>query len=151
MRIYLVQHAIAVPKDENTPDPGLSEKGRQDLNRIGEVARGYGVFVRRMRHSPLQRATETAILFSEWLQPPEGIRAESGLLPKDPVSGWVDAIQDHDMIIGHLPFLSRLLSRFLTGKEDTDLFRFQNAGIVCLEKQEAADWQISWTLMPQIG
>lgn len=32
------------------------------------------------------------------------------------------------------------------------LFKFQNGGIVCLEKDPSRDgWIIKWTLMPHIG
>ncbi len=59
MSIYLVQHGLSLPKDID-PEKGLSEKGAADVNRIAEVAQGYGVQVSRIVHSGKKRARETA-------------------------------------------------------------------------------------------
>ena len=47
----------------------------------------------------------------------------------------------------------RRLSRQITRLYDEALlFKFQNSGIVCLDKDpETGSWVIVWTLMPNIG
>jgi phosphohistidine phosphatase SixA len=53
--------------------------------------------------------------------------------------------------VGHLPFLQRLASYLITGATDILIFKFQNAGIVCLDKDNGtSNWHIKWTLMPNI-
>jgi len=56
------------------------------------------------------------------------------------------------MLVGHLPFMERLASFLITGSADKPVIRFQNSGIVCLEKEtDAGHWTIRWTLFPRTG
>ena len=56
------------------------------------------------------------------------------------------------MLVGHLPFMERLASFLIMGSIDKPVFKFQNSGIVCLDKDpEAQAWIIQWALMPKIG
>jgi len=52
------------------------------------------------------------------------------------------------MIVGHLPFLGKLTSYLVTGDEDGSVVQFPTAGIVCLDMNDKAKWEIKWTLMP---
>lgn len=38
------------------------------------------------------------------------------------------------MLVGHLPFLQKLLAFMLTGSSDHQIMKFQYSGIICLEK-----------------
>ena len=53
------------------------------------------------------------------------------------------------MLVGHLPFLSRLASQLVIGDPDKHLLRFRNVGIVCLSRDEDK-WLISWNFVPQL-
>jgi phosphohistidine phosphatase len=56
------------------------------------------------------------------------------------------------MLVGHLPFMERITSYLITGSIDQPLIKFQNSGIVCLDKDpETQAWVIKWALMPNIG
>jgi phosphohistidine phosphatase len=56
------------------------------------------------------------------------------------------------MLVGHLPFMERMTAFLITGSIDKPVFKFQNSGIVCLDKDpEAKAWVIRWALMPKIG
>lgn len=153
MALYLVQHGTSLPK-ESDPDPGLSEAGRADAVRIADVAKGYGVRVACIVHSEKRRARETAEIFAERLSPPEGLHEKRGLKPMDDVTaaaGMVDA-KPGLMIVGHLPFLSRLASWLVAGDAEITVFRFQNGGVVCLDRLAESDrWAIHWSLSPRIG
>lgn len=54
------------------------------------------------------------------------------------------------MLVGHLPFMERLVSRLTTGTPGHMVFKFQHGGIVCLD-QEVGEWYIKWALMPKIS
>ncbi|MCP4721915.1 MAG: hypothetical protein GY860_20840 [Desulfobacteraceae bacterium] len=56
------------------------------------------------------------------------------------------------MVVGHMPFMERLVSYLTTGDETMQVYQFQNSGIVCLDalNNEAGDWFIKWTLNPNI-
>ncbi len=56
------------------------------------------------------------------------------------------------MVVGHLPFMERLNCFLTIGSIEKRLFKFQNGGIVCMEKDtETGSWHIKWSLMPNIG
>lgn len=151
MAVYLVQHGLSRPKTED-PEQGLSEQGKNDTRRIADVAKGYGVPVRLIRHSPKPRAIQTAEILNEILEPPKGAGLLSGINPMDPVEPVAASLDPGSgiMLVGHLPFLERLTSILVTGSPDVQVFRFQNSGIVCLDRQDG-NWTIRWTLMPNIG
>ena len=146
MRFYLVQHGLAC----DGPDPGLSDVGLEDVEKIAEVARMYGVPVSKIVHSGKRRAAETAIRLGEVLQPEGGVEAVVGLSPQDETLDVELRFASETLIVGHLPFLDRMLSRMVSGDADAHVFAFQNAGIVCVEKGEDG-WAVVWTLMPNIG
>ena len=153
MTLYLVQHGQSQPKDVD-PDQGLSDSGIAETNRIADVARGYNVSVSLVKHSGKTRARQTAEIFASALNPAEGITEVSGLKPLDDVSlfaATIDADTD-TMLVGHLPFMERMAAYLVTGSADKPIFKFQNSGIVCLEKDpDSESWIIVWTLMPKIG
>jgi phosphohistidine phosphatase len=60
--------------------------------------------------------------------------------------------EENVMLVGHLPFMERIASYLITGSIDQAVIKFQNSGIVCLDKDpETQSWVIKWTLMPNIG
>ena len=152
MALYLVQHGKSLPK-ETDPEQGLSERGRTDVARIADVAGQYGVRPAGIYHSGKKRARQTAEMFAGALKPPRGCDAMEGLKPLDDVVGFsqrIDEAQD-TMLVGHLPFMQALTAYLITGKTDITVFKFQNGGIVCLDKDPGqTGWYIKWALMPNI-
>ncbi len=51
MAIYLVQHGKSLSKDID-PEKGLSEEGISEVQRIAEVAAGYGCIVHKSLLAP---------------------------------------------------------------------------------------------------
>jgi len=153
MALYLVQHGKSLPKDID-PDQGLSEEGIAETKRIADVAANYGVNVSLIKHSVKTRAHKTAEIFASALNPSAGIAEVAGLKPMDDVVTFAAAIDsdENTMLVGHLPFMERMTSYLVTGSTDKPVFKFQNSGIVCLNKDpDTGSWVIVWTLMPKIG
>ena len=153
MALYLVQHGKSLPKDID-PDQGLSEEGVAETKRIADVAANYRVNVSQIKHSVKTRAHKTAEIFASAFNPAGGILEVAGLKPLDDVTSFAAAIDPNEniMLVGHLPFMERMASCLVTGSTDTPVFKFQNSGIVCLNKNPDTDsWVIVWTLMPNIG
>jgi len=153
MALYLVQHGQSLPKDVD-PDQGLSEKGVAETERIAGVAKGYNINVGQIRHSVKTRARKTADIFASALLPDGDAKEVQGLKPMDDVAAFAASLNSdtNTMLVGHLPFMERMASYLVTGSIDTPLFRFQNSGIVCLDKDpDSESWVIKWTLMPNIS
>ena len=152
MALYLVQHGKSLPKDID-PDQGLSEEGIAETKRIADVAANYGVNVSYIKHSVKTRAHKTAEIFASALNSVGGILEVAGLKPLDDVITFAASIDpdENSMLVGHLPFMERMTSYLVTGNTDQPVFKFQNSGIVCLNKDaDTGAWVIVWTLMPHI-
>ena len=152
MALYLVQHGQSAAKDVDPSRP-LTEEGRSTVKRIAQIAAGYGVSVSMIRHSGKRRAQETAEIMASLLNPAEGVRQSDGLNPNDDVRNLSRHISETDnvMLVGHLPFMEKLLSFLVAGSPDITVMKFQQGGIVCLDRDhEGGSWFIKWALMPKI-
>lgn len=153
MALYLVQHGKSLPKEVD-PEQGLSEDGISDVQRIAGVAKAYGVSVFSIKHSGKKRARQTAEIFASAFKPERGVEEQSGLNPLDDVAAIEGELRSDEnvMLVGHLPFMERLTSYLVTGSPERRIFKFQNGGIVCLDKEpDSPYWFIKWSLMPKIG
>ncbi len=153
MTLYLVQHGQSLSKDVD-PDQGLSEKGVAETERIAGVAKNYQINVGQIMHSVKTRARKTADIFASALNPTKGLKEVEGLKPMDDVAAFAASLNPdtNTMLVGHLPFMERMASYLITGSVDKPIFKFQNSGIVCLDKDPNSEfWVIVWTLMPRIG
>ena len=153
MALYLIQHGKSLSKDQD-PDQGLSAEGIAETERIANQAKDDGVTVSQIRHSVKTRARQTAEIFAGALNPKQGMREVSGIKPLDDAAEYAANIDpvENIMIVGHLPFMERLTSFLIMGSIDKPVFKFQNSGIVCLDKDpEAQAWIIRWALVPKIG
>ena len=153
MTLYLVQHGQSLPKEVD-PDQGLSAEGASETERIAGVAKSYHIIVGQILHSVKTRARKTADIFASTLDPTGGVKEMEGLKPMDDVVAFAASINPdtNTMLVGHLPFMERMTSYLVTGSLDKPVFKFQNSGIVCLDKDPASEsWVIVWTLMPRIS
>jgi phosphohistidine phosphatase len=153
MALYLIQHGKSLPKDQD-PDQGLSAEGIAETERIANLAKDYRVGVSQIRHSVKTRARQTAEIFAKALNPKQGIQEVDGIKPLDDVADYAAGIDpaENIMLVGHLPFMERMTAFLITGSIDRPVFKFQNSGIVCLDKDsESETWMILWSLMPSIG
>ena len=89
---------------------------------------------------------------AEPLEPSGGVTAVPGLNPDDDVQPVAEALTRHDvpvMLVGHMPFMSRLAGLLLVGDADASPVQFRNAGIVCLVRTESS-WAVSWAMTPEV-
>jgi phosphohistidine phosphatase len=152
MRIFLVQHGEAKPKEEDPQRP-LTPRGEEEVRLVAEFAKRVGVQVEQIRHSGKRRAEQTAAIFGEYLRPRHGIVATSGLDPNDEIEALAEALNaatEPCMIVGHLPYLARLAAKMITGNRDCSIIRFQMGGIVCLERDDGGVWSLAWMVTPDL-
>ncbi|NQT10848.1 MAG: phosphohistidine phosphatase SixA [Desulfobacteraceae bacterium] len=152
MALFLVQHGKSLPKDKD-PEKGLSDEGIIDVKRIADAAKKHGVNISCIKHSGKKRARQTADIFAPALQPELGVQEISGINPLDDVASFADNISSGEdlMLVGHLPFMEKLVSFLITGSIAKPVIKFQNGGIVCLDEDPDSHWWvIKWALMPEI-
>jgi len=149
MRLYLIQHGIAVPEEQGPQKP-LSQEGRDDTQKTAEFLKARDIKVDRIWHSKKTRSVQTAQMISESIACSE-IEERDDINPKDPVDKLQEGIQALNadlMIVGHLPFLQKLASLLLTGSDRNELISFKNSGVICLEYQE--NWKLAWFAPPYV-
>jgi len=151
MRLYLVRHATAQPDHQNPRRP-LSERGRQEVAKIAEFIRDKNVKIGALWHSTKLRAIQTAEILAPALQIDQGVLQREGLSPNDPIAPIqkeIETCRSDLMIVGHLPFVSLMASKLLTGNSGSDIISFYAATIVCLEG-EGDNWRLAWMITPDL-
>ena len=149
MNLYLVQHGEA-KTDQEDPKRPLSDEGRRNTKNSAEIAAKLKIAPKEILHSEKLRAQETAEILGEKLHVP--IRQEPGLSPNDSVEAWRDRLAREEkdlLLVGHLPFMERLISLFLAGDKERLPVRFRKGGVVCLEKNGGL-WRLLWALWPEM-
>ena len=150
MRCYLVQHGKSQSKAED-PSRSLTKEGIVESTRASEFLSHIGLSVSLIQHSGKARAQQTATILAR------GVRGRSeqikGLAPLDDPELMADLLGGtaHDvMLVGHLPHLEGLASILLTGRADQKPVRFQNSGVLCLERNEDKTWSLVWLITPEL-
>jgi phosphohistidine phosphatase len=152
LQVYLVQHGEAKPEAEDPARP-LTDRGREEVQRVAERAAALGIQVAEIRHSGKLRARETAEIFTAALFPSGGMREMDGLAPADDpgkARAVIESAREPLMLVGHLPHLSRLASLLLVGDPEREIIRFRNGAIVCLV-QGKGGWLLQWILAPELA
>ena len=152
MKLYLIQHAKAASKEKD-PERGLTSEGLGDIQKIATFIEPMNISVDMLWHSGKTRARQSAEVVAEVVRIKGELASRHGLSPNDDVNPLKNAIiatgQDI-MIVGHLPFLSKLASLLLTGCESNGTVAFKQGGIVCLECTDENNWQVDWMITPDI-
>jgi len=153
MKLFLVQHGDALSKAED-PERPLSGKGRGDVTRMASFLARSGLRAGRVIHSGKTRAMETAIILSGGIGPGGVVEEiDAGLAPNDPTDQLLRVLQGwHEdvMIVGHEPFMGRLVARLVVGDEAGGIVAFVPGSVVCLEKDEDGNWTLQWMLRPSL-
>ena len=150
MRLYLVRHGEAVAKEVDPQRP-LSEPGREEVEKLASFLGQAGIRVGHIFHSGKKRAEQTAEAFANAVGRTGEVIKASGLEPLDPTEPFaktVDGWTEDTMVVGHLPFLAKLVSRLVVGDEAVTMVAFQAGTVVCLEPSEEGGWSIFWVIPP---
>ncbi|MCP4262161.1 MAG: phosphohistidine phosphatase SixA [Planctomycetes bacterium] len=151
MKLYLVQHAKAASKEVD-PERSLTEEGLRDIQKVAAFIKPMAMSVDCLWHSGKKRAHQTAGFLAEVITINKEHSVHEGLAPNDDVKtieNEIVSLKKDIMIVGHLPFLSKLASLLLTGRETSETVTFKNTGIVCLNYNDR-QWNIEWIIIPEI-
>lgn len=144
---YLVRHGAALAQGADSQRP-LTPMGRQGVARVAQTAAARNILISEIVHSGILRAQQTAEIFAEYLSPPNGVRAMSGLCPQDdPMLGKaeLEAARHPLMLVGHLPYMGRLAGLLASGDPDRTVVEFAPATLVCFSRDHSG-WKISWSM-----
>jgi phosphohistidine phosphatase len=150
MQLYLVQHGHAVPKEVD-PDRPLSPEGEEAVRRLSTHMKMSGITLNRICHSGKMRARQTAEVFADDLLTSGEAEVIDGINPKDSVKAFARVIPEFKtatMIVGHLPFMAKLVTYLVTGNEEPVIVAYQPGSVVCLEEGEEGQWRICYMLRP---
>ncbi len=156
MELYLMRHGEA---HESISDPArpLTERGRAAVERVAAEAQRRGVRVSRICHSGILRAEQTAEVLARHVGNDEPLEVRDGLQPEDPVepvAQWLielteDPVGEALALVGHLPFLDRLLASLLTGPDAPRAPAFQPATLVKLVPLSGGPgFSVAWVIRP---
>ena len=150
MALFLVQHGKSLPKEKD-PDRGLSKEGFAETQKMAALAAENYIQIMRIIHSGKKRALQTAEIFVKALEPEAGIVKGPGLAPMDDVSIFASTVNSEEniMVVGHLPFMEKLVSFLVAGSQEKPVIKFQNSSIICLDTEDASEpWFIRWAQFP---
>lgn len=152
MAVYLVQHGKNLPKDQD-PEQALSPEGKSDVETVAGQMRKMTPSLSLVEHSPKLRAKQTAEIFRDILGGNVQCRERSGIKALDdpwPVAEDPD-LKKNIMLVGHLPFMSKLVSCLIFKDPENPVVQFENGGVLCLDRDgESGAWLIQWTLYPSL-
>ena len=151
MRLYLVQHGDAVPKDID-PDRPLSNQGRADIQRLAERLSDQHVRLAQILHSGKTRARETAEILRPLLDFPSHVYQSEGLAPNDSPETFLHQLRNQEkdtLIAGHMPFVARAVSQALAGAPDRQLVDFLPGSVAGIQRTDGASWQLFMFVRPE--
>ncbi len=152
MRLYLVRHATP-NSEEIDPERGLSDQGKLEAQRVAAFLKPLEIRVENIRHSSKKRAAQTADILGTSVISNEGIFERAGISPMDPVTeikNELESSRQDLMLVGHLPFMGRLVSALVAGSDSADLVDFLPGTCACLVRTSPGAWHIGWMITPEL-
>ncbi len=152
MQLYLVQHGAAKAESED-PQRGLTDEGQRTVEKMAEFLSSLRIPVERIEHSEKLRARQTAGILAAYLRPAEGTNQAAGIAPNDDVEPMRTRLEKETkslLLVGHLPYLSRLVARLLGLPPEHSVVQFQMGGLVRMDRDEAGHWVVRWALVPEL-
>jgi phosphohistidine phosphatase len=160
VNLYLVRHAIAVPRDASNvlsdEERELTPEGIAKMEKHIAALLKLGVEFDHVLTSPLVRARQTAELIQPKLAPGIEIRTDAALAPgSDPHAlldrlGSLPSLEDI-ALVGHEPDLGDLATLLIAGKQRSGI-RFKKGGVACIELDDFVPpirGTLRWLLTPK--
>jgi phosphohistidine phosphatase len=131
MRLSFLRHGIAAnrtsPEYENDSERPLTPKGERRMRRAAKGIQASGQSYDLILSSPYLRAKQTAEIVAQVVTTPEGVMLAETLTPEGNPRQLIEELcTDHHerqdvLLVGHEPYLSRLISTLLTGNPNLSI------------------------------
>ena len=145
--LFLVRHGKAMSESQDSLRP-LSPQGVKELEKLAKYLSTQNIQIDEILHSNKLRARQTAEILSKYIGPSRGLREAGGLSPMDDPQPWINELtvsKDKLMLVGHLPFISRLASLLLTRRMNSSCIVFY-PGTVAAFRNSGGDWAVEWVI-----
>ena len=151
MKIYCVRHGEAENADVD-PERPLTEQGREGIEKIARYMGENNIHIDALMHSPKLRAIQTGEIFAKYLSAEQVNECVTLLDEMNDVQPLVEMIPSWDgdtLLVGHLPFMYKLVSELLVGDANYyPLVNYSPGTVICLEYYNNERWIINWLLNP---
>ena len=150
MNLYLVRHGDAL-SDAQDPARALSPNGRRELEQLAGALAPH-IRATTIVHSGKTRAEQSAEILRAKALTNASVEVQAGLNPNDDVAGMADALQHESrelVVVGHLPYVSRLASLLTCGDAERTVFAFDTGTCLALERL-GTNWCVRWMLDPRL-
>lgn len=151
MKVYLLRHGdYAI--SELTHTDSLTDKGQKEIKHLAHFLQQCNIKVATIYHSGKNRANQTAEIISAFLSN-KHVEIYPNLSPMDDVGLFAQDLYhftDDLLVVGHLPFLSRLVSKLLIDSDTKDIVEFKTGTLVVLERLNHSRFIIRWVLAPDL-
>ena len=160
MLVYLVRHAIAVPRDGVTAfDDASRELTDKGIDRMRRCVRGLdrvGAGFDEIWTSPLVRARQTADILAESPNFTGRSKVVNALAPGGDLNQVVRELQQNARVasvalVGHEPDMGELATLLTTGQAGST-FRFKKGGVACIEIDDLSPplrGELLWMMTPK--
>ncbi len=151
-KLYCVRHGEACSAELDPRCP-LTARGQRDISFLAHYLAQCGVKIPSIFHSGKPRAQQTATILADTLhidriaESPSLLNCEADI---EDLLTCLSAWNEDIMIVGHLPFIPRLVNALVLGLECADhppIIDYPPGTVVCLE-QHNRRWIIHWVLSP---
>jgi phosphohistidine phosphatase len=152
MRIYLARHGEAATSEIDSRHP-LSDKGKKDVEAVGKFLHSLNIKPMHFFHSEELRAIQTAEIIAKEIDYAGEMQARAELEPIgliSPISTEINQGDEDVVLVGHMPFMGKLVSKLITGYENNDVVVFQTGTLACLERTNGNYWSILWVVAPEL-
>ena len=161
MNIYILRHGIAVehgsPDFEKDADRPLTPEGEKQLRKSARAMKRMKLEFDLILSSPLVRARQTAEIVAGEMKARKRLEISDALTPGGDVEALVRQLNEREpapegvLLVGHEPYLSRLISWLTSGGENTAV-DFKKGGLCKLETGQLRAGKcaaLAWLLTPK--
>ena len=142
MKVYLVQHGEAAPEEQD-PARHLTEKALQDAKCLGRALAANSLRPSEIWHSGKTRTQETAKAIAAAFEGEIPLVEKTGMAPNEHPGPLVDQLKDDVMVVGHQPFLGKMVGRMVSGHEKAQIVNFDHLRCACLSG-DGKRWAVEW-------
>jgi phosphohistidine phosphatase len=156
MKLILVRHGVAEHSASSDRDRALSSEGRKRTKRAADGLARMVDGKARIFSSPFVRATETAKIVADALEPHPKIKTLDSLALGVDDRSVLKKVHDDDhetvILVGHEPNLSSLASWLLVGNGDLSTL-FKKSAALCIGfggRPDLGKGRLEWFLPPRV-